>query len=805
MVSGRLKYVFFLLAAGWLFLGLADEDTRQTRIREALFNYSLNFPQQKAYLHLDKSRYFAGDDLWFKAYLVDGKFHKPDSFSTNLYVELISPSGAQARIIRVRMNHGSGHGDISLPDTLAEGLYQIRAYTNWMQNFHPDYFFSKNIQIMNPAYKRLISPQQARKNLKVLSKKEQATDYSDLSLQFFPEGGNMVEGLESMVAFKAIDKSGYGIPVQGRVVDNDKNQVALIATRHDGMGSFNLKPGKGKKYQAIVTGENREYRFNLPPSLEYGIVLRVEEQPRELVLHISSNKPPTNDRVANEVIIAGQVRNRMVYQSIVNLADGPVSAIVDKGMLPTGVVQFTLFSGRMIPLAERLVFVNHHDFMNINLNVYDTITEYNDRLVCLSVNTRNKSLKGLEANLSVAVLYDGEGGRSSTGNILSHLLLTSDLRGYIRNPDDYLKLTGPAGSAETDLLMLTHGWRKFDWSEILAGDFQKIRYLEEKGITVTGMITSEMFSVPLKNCRVRLSVSDEFNDVFTQHTDKKGLFKFENMVYYDTINVKIEAWRNSGRKNLVILVPGDFFAEVTKHQGEYTLTTVSERDRKAYRKEQFEKNKIAYDEQMRQMASADSNKLHGIHGEPDAVIHMEDIPSGYTNVFQVMQGRVPGVVVNGTNVIIRGIGTLYGSTEPLYLIDGVPVSDASAVMGIPVEDIDRIEIIKGPNAAIYGSRGGNGVIAIYTKRGMFLRKGILEFQMLGYQWPRKFYQPVFSAGENPDDIITIGWFPVIKTNGQGNARAIFRKPEIPGRLRIIVEGISFDGDPGYAEMVVDNN
>jgi TonB-dependent SusC/RagA subfamily outer membrane receptor len=314
-----------------------------------------------------------------------------------------------------------------------------------------------------------------------------------------------------------------------------------------------------------------------------------------------------------------------------------------------------------------------------------------------------------------------------------------------------------------------------------------------------------LFSIPLKNCKVKLSVSEEFNDVFTQYTGKGGLFKFENMVYYDTINVKIEAWRNSGRRNLVIYVPDNSFAEVTKQQGEYTLTTVSERDKKAYRREQYVKNKIAYDEQQRRIASADSNKLHGIHGEPDAVIRSEDIPSGYSNIFQVLQGRVPGVVVTGNKVVIRGVGTFYGSTDPLYLIDGVPVNDASAVLSIPVEDIDRIEIIKGPNSAIYGSRGGNGVIAIYTKRGFYLRKGIMEFQMLGYQWPRKFYQPVFAAGESPDDAKTIGWFPVVVTDDKGNAKAIIRKPEIQGKLRVIIEGISYDGHAGYTDVVVENN
>ena len=799
----HMKYYLILLTAGCLCLGLADEDTRLTRIREALWNYSIQNPQQKVYLHLDKRYYYTGEIIWFKAYLVDGMFHRPDSFSTNLYVELITPAGTQSEIIRIRMTYGFGYGDFILSDTLPEGLYQIRAYTNWMQNFHPDYFFSQNIQVLNPGYKKLISPQQARKNLKHIRKSE--IDYSNLDVQFFPEGGELVNGLESVVAFKAINKSGDGLAIQGKVFDTDKNQITEFYTRHDGMGSFNLNPQKGKKYFAIITNADKEYRFDLPGQLEYGVGLRINNRPREISLNISSNRPPTNDRVANEVIITGQVRGKIYYQSIINLAEGPVSFSVNKKLFPTGIVQFTLFSGRMIPLAERLVFVNNNDFMRINLKAYDTITDNNEHLIYLSIDTQNKFFKPLKSNLSVAVLYDNEEETVRPDNILSNILLTSDLRGYIRHPDYYLQNAVTGNAEDMDLLMLTHGWRKFDWSGILSNKLPKIRYVEEKGVTIAGLIATELFAIPLKNCKVQLSVAEEYNDVFTQFSDENGFFKFENLVYYDTLNVKIEAWRTSGRRSLVIIVPGNTFAEVTKHQGEYTLTTISERDNKAYRREKYRKDRIAYEEEQRRIAQADSNKLHGIHGVPDAVIRSEDIPSGYRDVFQVLQGRVPGVLVNGNNVIIRGINTIYGSTQPLYLIDGVPVSDAGAVLAIPVEDIDRIEIIKGPNAAIYGSRGGNGVIAIYTKRGSFMKKGILEFQMIGYQWPRIFYQPVFEPDAKPDATETISWNPVVETNSSGNAQVVLRKPLIEGNLRIIIEGISHEGQAGYVNVVLENN
>ncbi|MBN1414567.1 MAG: TonB-dependent receptor plug domain-containing protein [Bacteroidales bacterium] len=802
-VAKRVKYCAILLAVCWLFLGSADEDNRLTRLRETFWKYMVKYPQQKAYLHLDRPYYYAGEIIWFKAYLVDGMYHRPDSFSTNLYVELIAPDGTQAQIIRLRMAYGFGIGDFSLSDTLPEGLYQIRAYTNWMQNFHPDFFFSKNLQVFNPDYTKLISPQQAKRNLKDVDKHKAV--YMDLDVQFLPEGGNLINGIESVVAFKAINKSGNGVDIQGNVYDSDKSHVAEIHTRYDGMGSFRLTPQKGKKYYAIITNVNREYRFNLPNQLEYGVGIHIDNKSHEIGLHISDSRPPTNDRVANEVIVIGQVRGRIYYQSVLNLIDGPVSVSVNKRIFPSGIVQFMVFSGRMVPLAERLVFVSNNDLMRINVSAYDTITDNDERLICFYLNTMNRALKPVKSNLSMVVLYDNEEQMIVSDNIVSNMLLVSDLRGYIKNPIHYIQSAMAGNSEAIELLMMIHGWRKFEWSEILGNNWHKVKYLEEKGITITGLITTEFFGIPLKKCKVQLSVAEAYNDIFTQLSNDQGIFKFENLFYYDTINIKIEAWKPSGRRGLVIFVPEDTYAKVTKQQGDYTLTTLSERDNKAYRRERYRKERIAYEEEQRRKAIADSNKLQGIYGDPDAVIRSEDFPSGYRDALQVLQGRIPGVAVSGNNVIIRGVNTIYGSTQPLYLIDGIPVSDVSSVLGIPVEDIDRIEVLKGPSCAIYGSRGGNGVIAIYTKRGSFMKKGIIEFQMLGYHWPRKFYQPAFDPDVKPNDIETISWNPFIETDAAGKARVIIKKPAIEGKIRIVIEGISNEGQTGYTNVILENN
>jgi hypothetical protein len=278
----------------------------------------------------------------------------------------------------------------------------------------------------------------------------------------------------------------------------------------------------------------------------------------------------------------------------VRLENGEADLEITKKAFPTGIMQLTVFSGRGDPLAERLVFVNRNDLMRISFSASDTLTEDGTKVV-MDIQVRDLHNKPLTANLSMSVIREGSGlSHVSRTNIFTSLFLTSDLKGYIEDPFDYFTPPSPGNVKAIDNLLLTQGWRRFEWNKILAGIYPVIKYHEERGITVMGKITHDFFSIPLKNCRVKLSIMDAYNDVFTQYTSAKGTFLFENLVYYDTVSVKIEAWRPSGRRNLVILLPDEKINEVLGQQGDYSLITTSERDNRAYRIEANAENKQAY-------------------------------------------------------------------------------------------------------------------------------------------------------------------------------------------------------------------
>lgn len=352
--------------------------------------------------------------------------------------------------------------------------------------------------------------------------------------------------------------------------------------------------------------------------------------------------------------------------------------------------------------------------------------------------------------------------------------------------------------------MLTQGWRRFDWNSVIAENYPEIRYYEEKGITVSGRITRDFFNIPLKDCRVQLSIMDKYNDVYTLYSSDKGNFVFDNLYYYDTVSVKIEAWRPSGRRNLLIQLADNQENKVVNQLGNYTLTTVSERDKKTHRLEMQEENKKAYEREKKALEEKRKNSIQGLYGEPDFVLYSEDFNMVSGNILDVMKGRVPGVMISGNDVLIRGINTIYGSTQPLYLVDGTPVTDVTAVTSIPIQDIERVEVLKGAKTSFYGSRGANGVIAVYTKRGQFMVRGKIEFDMLGYSTPRIFYQPKYEPSEEPKTDYTVIWEPVITTDANGRAKIEFDKPEIIGDYRFDFQGVSYSGHVGYLEVVSSN-
>lgn len=238
---------------------------------------------EKVYLHIDRSHYFSGDDIWFKAYVTDPATNLLSLNTNNLHVELISsePELLLRRILRIE--NGTGNGDFHLSDSLASGKYLIRAYTNHMRNYGSDHFFRKEITVINPYYEDPVTEREA------------SSGGNNFDIGFFPEGGSLVENVISKVAFKAVDESGRGCSAGGTVFSKDGDSITSFSARNHGMGYFMIRPKPGEKYYAIAREcQGAEKKVFLPDIFATGLTMSASFTSTDMLLVTLRTNGKTN-------------------------------------------------------------------------------------------------------------------------------------------------------------------------------------------------------------------------------------------------------------------------------------------------------------------------------------------------------------------------------------------------------------------------------------------------------------------------------------------------------------------------------
>ncbi len=773
--------LILLLGSGFVLL---SRITDPEKISDRLQVYHQRYGQKKIYLHTDKPSYYATDDIWYKAYVLDAVSHEPDREEVNLYVQLINSFGQTVMTNLNRLENGTTHGDFRLYDTLSEGLYELRAWTNYSRNFGEEFFFRKQLVIRNPE-KADLAPRETKKASKRIKKKSirRASSYD---LRFFPEGGQLVEGLTSRVAFKYDDELGIGQSLNGSIFAG-KTKIMDLSSEYQGMGSFEIDVQPGVDYYAeIIDPEGKSKKYKFPDILESGVIMKVSQEPED-ALKVDIQASPGQ----RELFLLAHGRGKTVFEQRIQLSGGKVSTRIPWKALPAGILHLTVFNRNAQPLAERLSYI--YKVQQLNIQVASDQGSYGQRkevnLDLLIEDERGNPVEG-DFSLSVFSTAGLETPDGSPGNIYEEIMLASDLPGQIINPGHYLDPLNKNRQRHMDLLMMTQGWRRFTWDRLLDPEYDPVRHPVEKGIVVNGLLTRPFFKIPLKQHKVNLVVLNRYNDQFTTYTDDDGEFRFELPAYQDTLQLELNARRKSGRKNLVLYLDHD---EPPAPEPIYSQFSADMQIKGSNR------YGTVYKTEAEIAAEENPNRLTGIYGNPDNVIYYDESFVSYDNVFDVIRGRVPGVTVTSDdNIIIRGPGTLYGSTDPLYLIDNTPVDVGSVRVLNPI-DVERIEIIKGPSAAIYGARGANGIVSIYTKRGKFMKKGVLEFEIQAYQNPREFYSPRYGTEFDdllPDNRKTLYWKPDLVTGQDGRAKLRFFTSDITGDFDVRIEGVSVKGKIG---------
>jgi len=519
--------------------------------------FANNFPREKAYLHFDNTSYYVGDTIWFKAYVTLAEQQIFSQISRPLYVELVDQTGHIADKQIIKLTQGEGNGQFVLPRSMLSGYYEVRAYTRWMLAFNEPQYFSRTFPIYQLANSDKLERSITTYELSSSMENRPSETKEKLSVRFFPEGGQLVEGVTSQVAFKAESKNEGNIELSGTIYTKEGAEITSFETLHDGMGRFEYTPS-AQPAIAKVDFQGKKYEFTLPQALPNGYVLSTVSNAGALLVRVFCNAATPQDTLA--VFISHQGRP-YVHQLISCRSDAPQEFILPTRKLPAGVLQVSLINRAGNTLCERFVFANPRAPLQISTKKLKEVYAPYAPIRC-ELQIKNAKGEPVSGELSVSIR---DGVRSDyleyDNNIFTDLLLTSDLKGYIHQPGYYFASPSPRKQTELDVLLMVHGWRKYDMSQAIStAPFTPLQ-LPETQLALNGQVKSTILKNKLKD--IALSVIVKKDDQFITGgtvTDENGRFSIPVEDFEGTTEAVIQT-RKVGKernKDASILIDRNF-------------------------------------------------------------------------------------------------------------------------------------------------------------------------------------------------------------------------------------------------------
>ena len=788
------------------FLSFKTEETPLEKLLRQLAKITAAFPQEKVHLHLDKPYYAVGEDIWLKAYLVNAEKNEPSLLSKVLYIDLINDKNEIRKKLTLPVENGLAFGNISLIDSLSSGKYRVRAYTNYMRNFADNFFFEKAIEIGNVL---------DNEATKVQKNKERKLD---LNLQFFPESGNLLVGNRTKIGVKAVTSDGLGANLSGYIINKNKEKVAEFTTEHAGMGAFAFMAQANENYTAIATlADGTIKSFSFPKAMASGYSLAINNTAENLNIRIFGSPNLINNK---EVFLVAQT-NGLVYASFIGKMEKPnLLANLPKKDFPTGIVHFTLFDNEGKPVAERLAFVNHEDALKIEVKPSSSSAAVKKK-VELGLLTTDSNGNLVDGNFSVAVIDEGKVpfNEDEEVSILSDLLLTSDLKGGIEKPNYYFNPANTNREKYLDQLLLTQGWSRFTWQDVINEKEPKLSFRPEQSLEISGTIT--LGNNPLPNAKINLfSTLPSFFLNLDTLSNAEGKFIFDRLDLPDSASFMIQAKSKKDSKNVIIRVnqrplvhPFNF----TGNSIDISSYLQSTKDRYV---ELNKFNQLSKGILLKQVTITAQRKLAPIvnvkgsanaSGSVDHLITAKML-EGAINIFSPFY-KTPGVMVKmvGNNRVIfptRAQKSITANPPMLLIVDGVQINQLEApefIESVNPADVEGIEILTSAyNVSVLGPDASSGVIYITTKSGgggsIRPATNVAKLTNIGYTTTKEFYAPAY---DNPkinsamqDLRSTIYWNPNLNTNVNGQANFSFFNASTPGKYRVTIEGIDAFGNIG---------
>lgn len=663
-----------------------------------------------------------------------------------------------------------------------------------------------------------------------------ALNKDDLDLQFFPEGGELVSGLKSVVGFKAIDYVGKGKEVSGTIVDENGQIISAFKSNYLGMGKVQFTPQPNTQYYgAIIGNEGKVIKYPLPKVSPIGMVLNVSEDDRFMTVLVTGK-----DFIEDESISI-RLRHRGItdYYSIIKVKEHTIFKQFEKALFPEGIIEFTIFNNNQIPVCERLFF-NRNKEQQLNILVKPNRSIYGQRdEIKLDIDIKDFNEIPVNANVSVLVINKEQLGdlQKLRQNIKSYFLLSSDIKGEIEDSGSYFR--DESNPEDLDVLMLTQGWRKYNY-ESPKGIFIN---QPEKALTVTGRVGEVINAKKTSERIVDLTMMTLGDDVraYTQQIDSTGIFNFSLAdVYDDNLEIVIQSKNKKGKKkDYTILLDKKKIPEIHYNPQKKievvdtiidTYLEKAKDDEKVIEAFRLSEGTVELDEVLLSgyKLTPEREKMMELHGEPDVVIENKELMSKVKKwsygLYSILLFNYPEEISitrvgpNGGFLFAR----VHGADYTYYIIDGIPVhKDYYSLIGdLPTEEIKSVEILKNPKnkSEYFYDVGRNPVaevpmfdafISIYTYAGKGLfgvqkTHGMSKKTIPVFSTPREFYAPkhenlTTQDWKIPDLRSLVYWNASLQTDTDGKAMVEFYNPDDVGDMLVVIEAISEDGKIGYHE------
>jgi len=846
-MKNKILTIVFLLAAISVSAQVktVPVDTLETHLKSSLLNYYKKYPQEKVFVHTNQPVYCNGETIWYKVYTM--AYGKPSALSKIIYIQLSDTTGNIITQNKLPLLNGTAHGNIEIGQKIKTGWYKLSAFTSWMMNFGPQGYYTQQIYIRNLDAAVAVAASNEKKIVK-----------DTYHINFYPEGGDMIDGNITRIAYKAYTGNGEAAQVTGTVRDATNKTVARLTTQHDGMGAFIIEADARNAYTVMVQfPDGSKQEIALPKVKETGISLQTAQNAANIQVRVSFSGD--KEKLAGGILVASQNSGQVATYPL-QLDKGANLFELKKEIFSTGILRLTFFDHNGLPQAERIVFVNNHDLQMPVLKA-DTLSVSPRRLNSFSVALKDKAGMHVKGNFSVAVT-DGDAFEKNgeSQDIFSALLLSPELQGTVHNPGYYFKNQSDSLAAKLDLVMLTNGWRHFIGQKLLNNENLALNHPVEQSQYIAGKVIG--YPLPGKdplNIKLLIMNADSTKFIGSVMPDNTGSFILKNFdhnglsdIYMQTTDKKNRI-KKSEIKMLTTL--GDSLKQAKTEPfrppvaapnfTEYYISGAESEEKFRLQANSILLNTINIEERK----TTPTQKLIDEHVSPrfetdrEFTLDLVNNPTLNMSIVDYMRGRFPGlqIINSGTDAVFiyRGGSTLQGpppppkaasSSTPVktpsaggtgmtadisaflpYFYLNEALVDFGAVKDMQLSEVALIRFMPPPVYFAPYNGGNTGAIMIYTKiQSDEMKKmiGISDYNHYvfnGYNVTREFSVPDYNnAGRSPaaDNRTTLYWNHDLNTDNNGVLKFKFYNSDRAKKFKVVLQGMDGEGRMVYLEQAV---